>query len=209
MALEQTVKDIQAQNAQFQEMFTNLVQGQKDLKKLITRKKKTIGILNMGRHYKGPVKVVRQLEFSDKSGETEGSIKNNEGSHHESENEDEDYVSEQYPPDNDKYKQLEDRLNVVENLKMFRLNFDDLSLVPGVVIPRKFKVPTLAKYDGISCSKLHLKSYVQKIHPYTEDIKLWVHFFQESLSGTQLEWYYQLESTHIHTWNDLADAFYK
>src|ERR1044072_3941498 len=92
---------------------------------------------------------------------------------------------------------------------MSRLNFDDLSLVPGVVIPRKFKVHTFAKYDGISCPKLHLKSYVQKIHPHTDDRKLWIHFFQGSLSGAQLEWYYQLESTHIHTWNDLEDAFYK
>src|ERR1044072_2171201 len=97
MALEQTVKDLQAQNAQFQEMFTNLVQGQKDLKKLITRKKKTIGILNMGRNHKGPVRVVKQFELSDKSGEIEGSVKNNEGSHHESKNREEDYMSEQYP----------------------------------------------------------------------------------------------------------------
>src|ERR1044072_8251917 len=159
-------------------MFTNLVQGQKDLKKLITKKKKTIGILNMGRNHKGPVRVVKQFEFSDKSGETEGNIKNNEGSHHESENEDEDYVREQYPPNNDKYRQLGDRLNAVENLKMSGLNFDDLSLVPGVVIPPKFKVPTFAKYDGISCPKLHLKSYVQKINPHTDDRKLWMHYFQ-------------------------------
>ena len=77
------------------------------------------------------------------------------------------------------------------------------------MIPPKFKVPTFAKYDGISCPKLHLKSYVQKIHPHTDDRKLWIHYFQESLSGAQLEWYYQLESIHIHTWNDLANAFYK
>ena len=104
MALEQNVKDIQAQNAQFQEMFTNLVQGQEDLKKLVTRKKKTIGILNMGRNHKGPARVVSRFEISDKSGEIEGSVKNSEGRHHGSENEDEDYVSEQYPSDNDKYK---------------------------------------------------------------------------------------------------------
>ena len=38
MALEQTVKDLQTQNAQFQEMFTSLAQGQKDLKELINKK---------------------------------------------------------------------------------------------------------------------------------------------------------------------------
>src|ERR1043165_6721021 len=169
MALEQTVKDLQAQNAQFQEMFTNLVQGQKDLKKLITRKKKVSGVLHMGRRHKGGHKVVSQLEISDKSGETEESIKGSEGSRQKSENREEDYLSEQYPPEDDRYKQLEDRLNVEENLKMSGLNFDDLSLVHGVVIPRKFKVPNFAKYDEISCLKLHLKSYVQKSHPHTDD----------------------------------------
>src|SRR3954466_11360679 len=38
---------------------------------------------------------------------------------------------------------------------------------------------------------------------------LWIHFFQESLSGTQLEWYYQLDGANIHTWEDLATTFYK
>ena len=38
--------------------------------------------------------------------------------------------------------------------------------------------------------------------------KLWVHFFQESLAGTQLEWFYQLEGSRIHTWEDLATTFY-
>src|ERR1043165_8289124 len=100
-------------------MFTNLAQGQKDMKELIIKKKKKkiVGILNMGKRFRGPVKVVRQLEFSDKSGETESSVKNNEGSHHESENKEENYMSEQYPND-EKYKQLEDRLNIMENTKI-------------------------------------------------------------------------------------------
>lgn len=38
---------------------------------------------------------------------------------------------------------------------------------------------------------------------------MWMHFFQESLSRAQLEWYYQLESTNIRTWNDLVEAFYR
>src|ERR1043165_3976669 len=168
MALEQTVKDLQAQNAQFQEMFTSLVQGQEDLKKLITRRKKVIGVLNMERRHKGGPRVVSRIELSDKSVETDESIKNNEEGQRESENREEDYENEQYSLEDDKYKQLDDRLNAVENLKMSGLNFDDLSLVPGVVILRKFKVPTFSKYDGISCPKLHLKSYVQKLHPHTE-----------------------------------------
>ena len=89
------------------------------------------------------------------------------------------------------------------------LDFGDLGLVPGVVIPHKFKVPVFAKYDGVCCLKLNLRSYVRKIQPHTADRKLWVHFFQERLSGTHLEWFYQLEGTNIHTWEDLAAAFYR
>ena len=61
----------------------------------------------------------------------------------------------------------------------------------------------------MSCLKLHLRSYVRKSQPHTADRKLWVHFIQESLSGIQLEWFYQLEGTNIHTWEDLDAAFYK
>ena len=98
--------------------------------------------------------------------------------------EDEDYFDEQYPPAKDMYKQLEDRLKAMEIQVVPGLDFGDLGLVPGVAIPHKFKIPVFANYDGISCSKLHLRSYVCKIQPHTTDKKLWVHFFQESLSGT-------------------------
>ena len=77
MALEQTVKDLQVQNAQFQQMFTSLVQGQEDLKKLINKKKKVIGVLNMGRRHKGGPKVVSQIELSEGSVKNEGSVKGN------------------------------------------------------------------------------------------------------------------------------------
>ena len=79
------------------------------------------------------------------------------------------------------------------------LNFDDLGFVSGVIIPPKFKTPTFSNYYGVSCPKLHFRSYVRKIQPHTTDKNLWLHFFQESLSETQLEWYYQPEGTNIHT----------
>ena len=86
-------------------------------------------------------------------------------------------------------------------------DFEELWIVSGVVIPHQLKVHTFAKYGSVSCPKLHLRSYVRKTQPRTADRKLWV-FFQESLSETQLEWFYQLEGTNIHTWEDLAAAFY-
>ena len=49
------------------------------------------------------------------------------------------------------------------------LDLEELGLVSGVVIPPKFKAPVFAKYDGVSCPKLHLRSYVRKIKPHTAD----------------------------------------
>ena len=106
------------------------------------------------------------------------------------------------------WKQARCRLKAVKIQVIPGLNFDDLGLISGVVIPHKFKIPTFAKYDGVSCPKLHLKSYVRKIQPHTADKKLWIHFFQESLDGTQLEWFYQLDGSRINTWEGLATAFY-
>ena len=106
-------------------------------------------------------------------------------------------TEEQYPPAEDRYKQLEDRLNAMEIQQVSGLDFGDLGLSSGVIIPHKFKAPSFTKYDGASCPKLHLRSYVRKIQPYTVDKNLWIHFFQESLSGTHLEWFYQLDGTKV------------
>ena len=53
---DQAIKDLQAQNAQFQQMFISLAKGQEDLKTLILKekkkkKKKKVGIQNMGRRF--------------------------------------------------------------------------------------------------------------------------------------------------------------
>ena len=101
--------------------------------------------------------------------------------------EEEDYLDEQYPPASEKYKLLEESVKAMEIQKVHGLNFEELGLVSGFSIPPKFKTPTFAKYDGFSFPKLHLRSYVWKIQPLTADNKLWLHFFQEILSGTQLE----------------------
>ena len=97
----------------------------------------------------------------------------------------------------------------MEIQKVPGLDSKDIGLSSGVVIPHKFKAHVFAKYDGVSCPKLHLRSYVRKIQPYTADKNLWIHFFQDSLSGTQLEWFYQLEGASIRNWENLTVAFYK
>ncbi|XP_050918322.1 uncharacterized protein LOC127135723 [Lathyrus oleraceus] len=44
---------------------------------------------------------------------------------------------------------------------------------------------------------------------YFDDDRLLMHFFQDSLSGASLDWYMQLEGTHIHTWREMDEEFLK
>ena len=59
------------------------------------------------------------------------------------EEEEEDYYEEQYPPSDDKYKHLEERLSAIEIQKVPGLDFEELGLVSGIVIPPKLKAPVL------------------------------------------------------------------
>ena len=67
MDLEQIVKDLQAQNTQFQQLLTTLAKGQEDLKALlgnkeqVKKKKKRIRVATLGRRFKGEAR--RVLEF--------------------------------------------------------------------------------------------------------------------------------------------------
>ena len=160
----------------------------------------------MGRRFRERIRQSADLTSSSKDGENQERTK--DPSPAVSDN-DTDYDNEQYPPTKDRYKQLEDRLSAMEIQKIPGLGFRELGLVSEVVIPHKFKALVFTKYDGVSCPKLYLRSYVRKIQPHTADRNLWVHLFQESLSGTQLEWFYQLEGASVRNWEDLVAAFYR
>ncbi|XP_022637926.1 uncharacterized protein LOC111241863 [Vigna radiata var. radiata] len=108
----------------------------------------------------------------------------------------------------DKLDILEDRLRAIEGFESY--GFGDvarLSLAPGVTIPHKFKVPKFEKYKGNTCPKNHLTMYCRKMAAYAHDDKLLIHLFQDSLADAALSWYTHLNSSHIHSWENLADAF--
>ena len=58
MDLEQTVKDLQAQNSQFQETLLALAKGKEDMMALLAIKKKPKkkALLNMGRRFKETIR---------------------------------------------------------------------------------------------------------------------------------------------------------
>ena len=83
----------------------------------------------------------------------------------------------------------------------------ELSLVPDVVIPPKFKMPKFEKYDGTKCPENHLATYCNKMARHARNEDLLIHVFYDSLAGAAAQWYRRLKKNQIHTWRDLARAF--
>ena len=106
-------------------MLLSLAKGQEELKALIIKekkkKKKPIGIINIGRRFRGPAKQVKEVEIpedndneQDDNDESDKNKENiNHGSVKYSVEEEEDYLDEQYPPADEKYKLLEERLTAM------------------------------------------------------------------------------------------------
>ena len=107
--------------------------------------------MNLGRRIRWPVQRASELITSSKEGDNQEEETREEDSSRKESDDESNYDEEQYPHANEKYKQLEDRLNAKEVRKVPGLDFEELGLVSGVVIPQKFKVPVFAKYDGVSC----------------------------------------------------------
>lgn len=100
-------------------------------------------------------------------------------------------------------------MKALQGLDTFGLDSSDMWLVPSVKIPAKFNFPNFEKYKGVICPKTHTRAFCRKMAAHSDDEKLLMHFFQDSLSGASLERYMQLESMYILTWRELAKAFLK
>jgi hypothetical protein len=98
-------------------------------------------------------------------------------------------------------------MRALRGKELFGQNAHGLCLVPNVVIPHKFKAPNFEKYKGSTCLKAHLVMYARKMSTQTDNDKLLIHYFQDSLTGAALRWYMDLDSSDIRTFNDLASAF--
>ena len=107
-----------------------------------------------------------------------------------------------------KFELIKEHLKAMEGSDVYRLvDAYKMSLVPDLVLPPKFKVPTFDKYDGTKCPFAHLYMYCRKMTGYTSNDKLLLHCFQDSLSGSATRWYNLLGWDQIKSWMDLAKAF--
>lgn len=108
-----------------------------------------------------------------------------------------------------KVKAIKHKLKAMENTHMLGLDATEMCLVLSVVIPAKFKVLYFEKYKGNSDPRTHIRAYYRKMAAYSGIDRVLMHFFQDSLSGESLDWYMQLEGIHIHTWQEMVEAFLK
>ena len=98
----------------------------------------------------------------------------------------------------EKYELLEERIRAMEGINIPEsLDATELSLVSGLVTPHKFKTPTFDKYDGTKCPTTHLTIYCRKMSAYTNNDKLLIYCFQDSLTRVAAQWYLRLDKTHI------------
>lgn len=111
------------------------------------------------------------------------------------------------PPTNKVEKKvlvIKEKLKAVKGSNDLGLDATKMCLVHGVVISAKFKVPDFEKYKGANDPRAHIRAYYRKMVIYSDGDRLFMHFFQDSLSGSSLDWYMQLERTHIRSLKDMA-----
>ncbi|KAA3481734.1 hypothetical protein EPI10_022075 [Gossypium australe] len=110
----------------------------------------------------------------------------------------------------DRCKWLEEEFKTLKNASHCPgINAKDLSLVPDLVLPNKFKMPEFEKYNGTSCPEAHITMFCRRMAGYVHNDQLLIHCFQDSLIGSTAKWYNQLSHTQIGSWEDLAQAFIK
>ncbi|XP_052490759.1 uncharacterized protein LOC128043006 [Gossypium raimondii] len=108
----------------------------------------------------------------------------------------------------EKWKWIEEKFRAIESIGSYRgIDAKDLSLVPNLVLPYKFKMPEFEKYNGTSCPEAHITMFCWRMTGYINNDQLLILCFQDSLIGAALKWYNQLSRTKIATWRDLAQAF--
>ncbi|PKI65913.1 hypothetical protein CRG98_013684, partial [Punica granatum] len=83
----------------------------------------------------------------------------------------------------------------------------DGSLFPDMRLPPKFKIPEFKTYEGTADPRHHLRHYRGKMLQYWEYEEFVIHSFQDSLSGSALDWFMSLKAEDIPTWEDLSRKF--
>ncbi|PKH69531.1 hypothetical protein CRG98_050102, partial [Punica granatum] len=75
--------------------------------------------------------------------------------------------------------------------------YGDCSPFPGMRLPPKFRIPEFKTYEGTTDPRHHLRHYRGKMLQYWEYEEFVIHSFQDSLSGSALDWFMSLKAEDI------------
>ncbi|GKV46231.1 hypothetical protein SLEP1_g53230 [Rubroshorea leprosula] len=63
--------------------------------------------------------------------------------------------------------------------------------------------------QAYGCPYAHLQMYARKMAPYANDERVFIHYFQDNLSGPASVWFSTLDKKKIRTFKDVSQAFMK
>lgn len=86
-------------------------------------------------------------------------------------------------PDVERLRALEDKFKSFEVHFTPSLDVVDMCLVPGLVIPKKFKVSDFDEYKGVCCPRTNLRAYCHKMATHINNDQLSIHYFMISSWG--------------------------
>ncbi|XP_017640269.1 uncharacterized protein LOC108481683 [Gossypium arboreum] len=90
----------------------------------------------------------------------------------------------------DRCRWLEEKFKVIETADYhYGVDAKDLSMVPNLVLPPKFKTPEFEKYNETSCPNTHITMFCRRMTGYVNNNQLLIHCFQGSLIGSAAKWY--------------------
>ncbi|XP_052877245.1 uncharacterized protein LOC108462733 [Gossypium arboreum] len=79
---------------------------------------------------------------------------------------------------NNRCKWLEEKFKAMEATDYCGgIDAKDLSLVPDLVLPPKFKTPEFEKYNGTSCPEAHITMFCRRMKGYINNDQLLIHCF--------------------------------
>ncbi|PKI71949.1 hypothetical protein CRG98_007632 [Punica granatum] len=89
----------------------------------------------------------------------------------------------------------------------FAYGDNNWNLFPGMRLPPKIKIPDFKRYEGTNDPRHHLRHYQSKMMPYWDYEEFVVQTFQDSLTGSTLDWFMSLKADDILTWAELSQKF--
>ncbi|PKI50978.1 hypothetical protein CRG98_028629 [Punica granatum] len=115
------------------------------------------------------------------------------------------------PPENEQEKRMKRMEETIRALQASTSRPDfgdsDWNLFPGMLLPPKIKIPDFKIYDGTKDPRHHLRHYHSKMLSYWDYEEFVIQTFQDSLTGSALDWFMTLKAGDILTWTDLSQKF--